>query len=207
MALRLQPFARPRILSMDALLTSTALVAFAEMGDKTQLLAMLLATRFRKPVPIIMGILFATLANHFLAALVGHSIAGVLTQDWFRYAVAASFIAMAAWTLIPDKIDEDEPLKAPSKAGVFMTTLVAFFLVEMGDKTQVATVALGAQFENVFAVTAGTTLGMMIANVPAVIFGEALAKKVPVRALQVGAALLFLVLGLWMIAGLLGWIG
>jgi Ca2+/H+ antiporter, TMEM165/GDT1 family len=207
MALRLQPFARPRILSMDALLTSTALVAFAEMGDKTQLLAMLLATRFRKPVPIIMGILFATLANHFLAALVGHSIAGVVTQDWFRYAVAASFIAMAAWTLIPDKIDEDEPLKAPSKAGVFLTTLIAFFLVEMGDKTQVATVALGAQFENVFAVTAGTTLGMMIANVPAVIFGEALAKKVPMRALQVGAALLFLVLGLWMIAGLMGWIG
>lgn len=207
MALRLQPFARPRILFMDALLTSTTLVALAEMGDKTQLLAMLLATRFRKPVPIIMGILFATLANHFLAALVGRSIADILTQDWFRYAVAASFIAMAAWTLIPDEIDEDEPLKAPSKAGVFLTTLIAFFLVEMGDKTQVATVALGAQFENVFAVTAGTTLGMMIANVPAVIFGEALAKKVPMRALQIGAALLFLVLGLWMIAGLQGWIG
>lgn len=207
MALRLQPFARPRILFMDALLTSTTLVALAEMGDKTQLLAMLLATRFRKPVPIIMGILFATLANHFLAALVGRSIADILTQDWFRYAVAASFIAMAAWTLIPDQIDEDEPLKAPSKAGVFLTTLIAFFLVEMGDKTQVATVALGAQFENVFAVTAGTTLGMMIANVPAVIFGEALAKKVPMRALQIGAALLFLVLGLWMIAGLQGWIG
>lgn len=207
MALRLQPFARPRILFMDALLTSTTLVALAEMGDKTQLLAMLLATRFRKPVPIIMGILFATLANHFLAALVGRSIADILTQDWFRYAVAASFIAMAAWTLIPDEIDEDEPLKAPSKAGVFLTTLIAFFLVEMGDKTQVATVALGAQFENVFAVTAGTTLGMMIANVPAVIFGEALAKKVPMRALQIGAALLFLALGLWMIAGLQGWIG
>ena len=121
---------------MDALLTSCALVALAEMGDKTQLLAMLLATRFRKPVPIILGILVATLANHFLAALVGHSIAGVLTQPWFRYAVAASFIAMAAWTLIPDKIDEDAPLKAPSKAGVFLTTLVAFFLVEMGDKTR-----------------------------------------------------------------------
>ncbi|EQB32944.1 TMEM165/GDT1 family protein [Sphingobium ummariense] len=192
---------------MEALLTSTALVALAEMGDKTQLLAMLLATRFRRPIPIILGILFATLANHFLAALVGHSIAGVLTQPWFRYAVAASFVAMAAWTLIPDKIDADEPLKAPSKAGVFATTLIAFFLVEMGDKTQVATVALGARFDNVFAVTAGTTLGMMIANVPAVLFGEALAKKVPMRALQVGAALLFLGLGLWMMADLLGWIG
>lgn len=191
---------------MEALYTSTALVTLAEMGDKTQLLAMLLATRFRKPVPIIFGILFATLANHFLAALVGHSIAGVLTQDWFRYAVALSFIAMAAWTLVPDTIDENAPLKAPSKAGVFVTTLVAFFLVEMGDKTQVATVALGAQFDNLLAVTAGTTLGMMIANVPAVLFGEALAKRVPMRALQVGAALLFLALGLWMLASLQRWV-
>ena len=192
---------------MEALFTSTALVALAEMGDKTQLLAMLLATRFRKPVPIIFGILIATIANHFLAALLGHSIAGVLTQDWFRYAVALSFIAMAAWTLVPDKIDEDAPLRAPSKAGVFLTTLVAFFLVEMGDKTQVATIALGARFDNLIAVTTGTTLGMMIANVPAVLFGEALARKVPMRALQVGAALLFLLLGLWMIADLVGWVG
>ncbi len=191
---------------MEALFASAALVTLAEMGDKTQLLAMLLATRFRKPVPVMMGILFATLANHFLAALVGHSMAGVLTQGWFRYAVALSFIAMAAWTLIPDKLDEDAPLKAPSRAGVFLTTLVAFFLVEMGDKTQVATVALGARFSSLAAVTAGTTLGMMIANVPAVLFGEALAKRVPMRALQVGAALLFLALGLWMLAGLLGWL-
>ena len=192
---------------MEAFFTSAALVALAEMGDKTQLLAMLLATRFRKPVPVIAGIFAATLANHFLAALVGHSVAGVLKEAWFRYAVAASFIAMAAWTLIPDKIDEDEPLRAPSKAGVFLTTLVAFFLVEMGDKTQVATVMLGARFDNVLAVTAGTTMGMMIANVPAVLFGDALAKKVPMRALQIGAALMFLGLGLWMIADLQGWIG
>ena len=192
---------------MEAFFTSAALVALAEMGDKTQLLAMLLATRFRKPVPVIAGIFAATLANHFLAALVGHSVAGVLKEAWFRYAVAASFIAMAAWTLIPDKIDEDEPLRMPSKAGVFLTTLVAFFLVEMGDKTQVATVMLGARFDNVLAVTAGTTMGMMIANVPAVLFGEALAKKVPMRALQIGAALMFLGLGLWMIADLQGWIG
>lgn len=192
---------------MEAFLTSTALVALAEMGDKTQLLAMLLATRFRKPVPIILGIFVATIVNHFLAAMVGHSIAGVLTQPWFRYAVAFSFIAMAAWTLVPDKIDEDAPLKAPSGAGIFVTTMIAFFLVEMGDKTQVATVALGAQFDNVLAVTAGTTFGMMLANVPAVLFGDVLAKKVPMRALQIGAALLFLLLGLWMIAGLIGWIG
>ncbi|MFZ2996161.1 TMEM165/GDT1 family protein [Sphingobium sp.] len=192
---------------MEALLTSASLVALAEMGDKTQLLAMLLATRFRRPVPIIFGILFATLANHFLAALLGHSIAGVLTQPWFRYAVALGFIAMAAWTLVPDKFDENEPLKAPSGAGVFVTTLVAFFLVEMGDKTQVATIALGARFDNLLAVTAGTTLGMMVANVPAVLFGEALSRKVPMRALQIVAALLFLGLGLWMIASLQGWVG
>lgn len=190
---------------MEAFLTSAALVALAEMGDKTQLLAMLLATRFRRPAPIILGIFCATIVNHFLAALVGHSIAGVLTQPWFRYAVAASFILMAGWTLIPDSIDADAPLAAPSKAGVFMTTLVAFFLVEMGDKTQVATVALGAQFDNLLAVTAGTTFGMMAANIPAVLFGEALAKRVPMRALQIGAALLFLGLGLWMIASLQGW--
>lgn len=191
---------------MEAFFTSTALVALAEMGDKTQLLAMLLATRFRKPMPIVLGILFATLANHFLAALVGQQVAGLLDAPWFRYAVAGGFIAMAAWTLIPDKIDADAPLKAPSQAGVFMTTLIAFFLVEMGDKTQVATVALGARFENVLSVTAGTTLGMMIANVPAVFFGEALAKRVPMRALQLCAAGLFLILGLWMIASLQGWV-
>ena len=190
---------------MEAFLTSAALVALAEMGAKTQLLAMLLATRFRRPAPIILGIFCATIANHFLAALVGHSIAGVLTQPWFRYAVAASFILMAGWTLIPDSIDADAPLAAPSKAGVFMTTLIAFFLVEMGDKTQVATVALGAQFDNLLAVTAGTTFGMMAANIPAVLFGEALAKRVPMRALQIGAALLCLGLGLWMIASLQGW--
>ena len=185
---------------MDALFTSTALVALAEMGDKTQLLAMLLATRFRKPVPIIFGILFATMANHFLAALIGHSIAGVLTQPWFRYAVAASFIAMAAWTLIPDKIDEDEPLKAPSKAGVFVTTLVAFFLVEMGDKTQIATVALAAQFQTLVPVVIGTTIGMLIANVPVVFAGDALVKRVPLKTMRISAALTFVALGVYALA-------
>ncbi|WP_443970365.1 TMEM165/GDT1 family protein [Sphingobium sp. CR28] len=190
---------------MDALLTSTALVALAEMGDKTQLLAMLLATRFRRPVPIICGIFAATLANHFLAALVGHQAAWLLDAPWFRIAVALGFIAMGLWMLVPDKLDEDEPLRAPAGAGVFLTTLIAFFLVEMGDKTQIATVALGARFENVIAVTAGTTLGMMIANVPAVLGGEALARRVPMRAMQIGAAVLFVLLGLWALAGAMGW--
>ena len=188
-------------------LASTAVVALAEIGDKTMLLAIVLAARLRAPWQILAGIFVATIANHGLAALVGQEVAGLLNAPWFRIAVALGFIAMAAWTLVPDKIDENEPLKAPSGAGVFMTTLIAFFLVEMGDKTQVATIALGARFDNLIAVTAGTTLGMMVANVPAVLFGEALAKKVPMRALQVGAALLFLGLGLWMIADLQGWIG
>lgn len=182
---------------MDAFLTSAGLVALAEMGDKTQLLAMLLATRFRRPLPIIGGIFAATLANHFLAALVGHEAAGLLDALWFRVAVPLGFIAMGIWMLVPDKLDEGESLKGPARAGVFVTTLVAFFLVEMGDKTQVATVALGARFGNLWAVTAGTTLGMMIANVPAVLFGDALVKHIPMRALQLGAALLFVLLGIW----------
>jgi putative Ca2+/H+ antiporter (TMEM165/GDT1 family) len=184
-------------MQIEALYTSTALVALAEMGDKTQLLAMLLATRFRRPVPIILGILVATLANHFLAALVGHAVAGVLTQPWFRYAIAGSFIAMAAWTLIPDKFDEDAPLHAPSGAGVFLTTLIAFFLVEMGDKTQIATVALGARFHNIAWVAAGTTIGMMLANIPAVYLGEAATKIVPLKYVRIGAAVIFLGLGVW----------
>jgi Ca2+/H+ antiporter, TMEM165/GDT1 family len=190
---------------MDAFLTATALVALAEMGDKTQLLAILLATRFRKPGPIIAGILVATLANHFLAALLGQQIAGILDAPWFRIAVALGFIAMGLWTLVPDKIDEAAPLKAPSGAGVFVTTLVVFFIVEMGDKTQIATVALGAQFSNLLAVTAGTTLGMMIANVPAVLLGEALVKRVPMDAMRYGAAALFVVLGAWMLVRQIGW--
>lgn len=190
--------------SMEAFFTSTALVALAEMGDKTQLLAMLLATRLRKPVPIILGIFCATIANHFLAALVGHEVAGLLDGPLFRYAVAAGFIAMAIWTLIPDRMDDDEG-GTKSRTGVFLTTLIAFFLVEMGDKTQVATVALGARFPNVYAVTAGTTFGMMIANVPAVLLGETLVRRIPIRAMQFTAAFLFLGLGLWMIASLQGW--
>lgn len=189
---------------MDALLTSTAVVALAEIGDKTQLLAIVLATRFSKPLAIIAGILAATLANHFLAALVGSQVASILEGDWFRYLIAFSFIAMAAWTLIPDKLDDDE--QKPSRFGAFVTTLIAFFLVEMGDKTQVATVALGARFHDVIMVTLGTTLGMMLANVPAVLFGNSVLKVVPLSVVRYTAAGLFLILGLWVLAQTAGWL-
>ena len=182
---------------LEALLTSTAVVALAEIGDKTQLLAIVLATRFRRPMPIILGILAATLANHFLAALAGERIAYLLDGPWFRYLIAASFILMAGWTLIPDKFEEET--EKPARFGAFFTTLIAFFLVEMGDKTQIATIALGAQFQNVIAVTGGTTLGMMIANVPAVFLGNELIKRVPLKSVRIVAALLFLALGIWLL--------
>ncbi|KTE30475.1 MULTISPECIES: TMEM165/GDT1 family protein [unclassified Sphingopyxis] len=182
---------------MEALFTSTAVVALAEIGDKTQLLAILLATRFNKPLPIILGILVATLANHALAALLGASAAAFLDSPVFRYAIGASFIAMAAWTLIPDKLDDDQAPKP--RFGAFVTTLIAFFLVEMGDKTQVATIALGAQYQSVALVTAGTTLGMMIANVPAIFLGHELLKRVNLDTVRKIAAGLFLVIGLWVL--------
>lgn len=183
---------------MEALLTSTAVVALAEIGDKTQLLAILLATRFRKPWPIVGGIFVATLANHFLAALVGEQVASVLDGVWFRYAIAASFVAMALWTLVPDKIDDLED--KPARFGAFLTTVIAFFLVEMGDKTQIATVALGARFHAVLPVMAGTTVGMLLANVPAVFLGHELIKRVPLNVVRMVAALLFLLIGLWLAA-------
>ncbi len=183
---------------MEAFLTSTAVVALAEIGDKTQLLAIVLATRFKRPLPIILGILAATLANHFLAALVGETVANILDGQWFRYAVAISFILMAGWTLIPDKFEDEE--QAVGRFGAFLTTLIAFFLVEMGDKTQIATVALGAQFQAVGWVTMGTTLGMMLANVPAVFLGNELIKRVPLRTVRIVAALLFLAIGIWLLA-------
>lgn len=190
---------------MEALFTSTAVVALAEIGDKTQLLAILLATRFQKPLPIVLGIFVATVANHFLAALLGAQVAAILDGQWFRYAIAASFIAMAAWTLIPDKMDEDEA--KPARFGAFVTTVIAFFLVEMGDKTQVATIALGARFHDILPVTMGTTLGMMIANVPAVFLGHEVLKRVPLDAVRRVAAALFLVIGLWVLAQTAGWVG
>jgi putative Ca2+/H+ antiporter (TMEM165/GDT1 family) len=190
---------------IEAIATSTAIVALAEIGDKTQLLAIVLAARFKRPWPIIAGILVATLANHFLAALAGSAAAGWFDGVWFRYAVAAGFLAMAAWTLVPDKLDDDEA-PGPARFGAFLTTLAAFFIVEMGDKTQVATIALGARFHDALAVTLGTTLGMMLANVPAVLLGGELVRRVPLQAVRVAAAALFAVLGGWLLlvtAGLL----
>lgn len=189
---------------LEAFLTSTAVVTLAEIGDKTQLLAIVLAARFKRPWPIVAGIFAATLANHFLAALVGEQAAAFLDGLWFRYAVAASFILMAAWTLVPDKLDEDE--QKPPRFGAFATTLITFFLVEMGDKTQIATIALGARFQSIVPVMAGTTLGMMIANVPAVFFGHELIRRVPLHIVRWIAATLFLIMGLWLLAQTAGWI-
>lgn len=190
---------------MEAFFSSTALVALAEIGDKTQLLALVLAARFRKPLPIVIGILFATLANHALAALLGATAAAWLKGPWFKIAVAIGFIAMGLWTLIPDKLDEDEAPKA--RYGAFLTTLVAFFLVEIGDKTQIATIALGARYESVLAVTAGTTLGMLLANVPVVLLGDALIRRVPLKAVRIAAAILFVGMGVWLLAYGVAWTG
>jgi len=184
---------------MESFLISTGIVALAEIGDKTQLLAFILAAKFRKPLPIILGILIATLANHGFAGALGAWITTLLGPETLRWVLGLSFIAMAVWTLIPDKFDEDEAKLA--KFGVFGTTLIAFFLAEMGDKTQVATVALAAQFNALFAVVAGTTLGMMIANVPAVLLGDRIAERIPVRVVHAIAAVIFALLG---IATLLG---
>jgi putative Ca2+/H+ antiporter (TMEM165/GDT1 family) len=184
---------------LSAFLASIAVVALAEIGDKTMLLAIVLAARLRKPWQIIAGILVATMANHALAALVGSEVAGLVDAPWFRTAVALGFIAMGLWTLVPDKLDDDES-GFKTRGGAFLTTLVAFFLVEMGDKTQVATIALGAQYQAVLAVAAGTTLGMMIANVPAVFLGEELVKRVSLKATRIAAALLFVILGTWQLA-------
>ncbi|MBL8554569.1 MAG: TMEM165/GDT1 family protein [Phenylobacterium sp.] len=178
---------------MEAFLVSAGLVAIAEIGDKTQLLAIMLAARFRRPVPIILGILAATLANHGLAAGLGVLIAQWLTGPLFQAVVGLGFIVMAAWALIPDK--EDEGAAAASAGGVFLTTLVAFFLVEIGDKTQIATTLLAARFHELLLVTAGTTFGMMLANVPAVLLGEAATRVVPLRYVRIGAAVVFALIG------------
>ncbi len=178
---------------MEAFLVSTGIVALSEIGDKTQLLALLLAARFRRPVPIILGILVSTLVNHALAGAVGEGIARALGPDLLRWVIGGSFLAMAAWMLVPDKIDEVEDGR--QRFGVFGTTVIAFFLAEMGDKTQIATVALAARYTDLLAVVAGTTLGMMLANVPAVLLGDVVARKVSMRLVHAIAALIFAVLG------------
>jgi putative Ca2+/H+ antiporter (TMEM165/GDT1 family) len=184
---------------MQAFLVSTGVVALAEIGDKTQLLAFILAAKFRKPVPIIIGILVATLANHGFAGALGSWITSVISPATLRWVIGISFIGMAIWTLIPDRFDEDDAKLA--RFGVFGTTLVAFFLAEMGDKTQVATVALAAQYQAFFSVVAGTTLGMMIANVPAVLLGDRIAHRMPVRLVHAIAAAIFAILGVATLAG------
>lgn len=184
---------------MEAFLISTGLVALAEIGDKTQLLALLLAARFRKPWPIVWGILVATVANHALAGWLGMLLARWLTDDILRWVLGVGFLAMAVWMLIPDKLD-DQP-DTQSRWGVFGTTCVLFFLAEMGDKTQIATVALAAQFNAWLAVVLGTTLGMMIANAPAVWLGDRMAHRLPVRAIHIGAAVLLAALGIWALWG------
>ncbi len=184
---------------MEAFLTSTSIVAVAEMGDKTQLLSFVLAARFRKPWPIVLGILLATLANHFLAGAVGAWIASLVSPATLKWIVAIAFFAFGLWALKPDELEEDPAM--PS-AGVFLTTLVAFFLVEMGDKTQLATVALAARYDSLVAVVLGTTLGMMIANAPAVWMGEKLAHRVNMTYMRRVAAALFVVLG---VLTLLAW--
>jgi Ca2+/H+ antiporter, TMEM165/GDT1 family len=179
---------------MEALYISTGVVALAEMGDKTQLLAFILAARFKKPVPIILGILCATLVNHGLAGALGAWITSVVSPDVMRWVLGLSFIGMAIWTLIPDKIEEEETQIA-QKLGVFGATLVTFFLAEMGDKTQIATVALAAHYGAPLLVVIGTTLGMLIADIPAVFVGNKFTEKIPMKLVHSIAAVIFAVMG------------
>ena len=186
----------------DALLLSTGAVALAEIGDKTQLLALLLAARFRRPWPIVGGILLATLLNHALAAWIGQVAAQWLTPDILRWVVAASFIGIALWTLKPDTLDQDAALPA---RGAFVATAIAFFIAETGDKTQVATVLLAVRYDPLWQVVAGTTAGMLLANVPVVLLGSRFAARLPLKAARLTAAGVFLALGLWAaIAGIGG---
>ena len=186
-------------LSMEAFLISTGVVALAEIGDKTQLLALVLAARFRKPVPIVFGILVATLLNHALAGTLGAVIARLVDPQVLRWVLALSFIAMAVWMLIPDRLDDELP--KPPRFGVFLTTLCAFFLLEMGDKTQIATVVLAAKYPQLVAVIAGTTFGMMLANIPAVLLGEVAAKKLPLKLVHAICAAVFAIIGVVMLFG------
>ena len=185
---------------MEAFLVSAGIVALAEIGDKTQLLALLLSARYRRPVPIILGILVSTLANHALAGYVGAWVAAKVGPDLMRWILGLSFLAMAVWILIPDKVD-DGATSQRARFGIFGTTAIAFFLLEMGDKTQIATIALAAKYPSLAAVVAGTTVGMMLANVPAVLLGEVASKKLPLKLVHGIAAALFAVLGILVLLG------
>ena len=180
---------------MEAFLVSTGIVALAEMGDKTQLLALILAARFKKPWPIVAGILVATLVNHALAGAAGAWVTTLISPQMLRWILGASFLAMAAWMLVPDKLDADDEEKPP-RYGVFLTTVIVFFLAEMGDKTQIATVMLAARYDAIVGVVAGTTLGMMLANAPVVWLGERVTRLVPLRIVHIVSALIFAGLGL-----------
>jgi Ca2+/H+ antiporter, TMEM165/GDT1 family len=180
---------------MEAFLVSTGIVALAEMGDKTQLLALVLAARFKKPWPIVAGILIATLVNHALAGAAGAWVTTLIGPQMLRWILGASFLAMAAWMLVPDRLDAQEDEKPP-RYGVFFTTVLVFFLAEMGDKTQIATVMLAARYDAIASVVAGTTLGMMLANAPVVWLGERVTRLVPLRAVHIVSALIFAGLGL-----------
>lgn len=185
----------------QAFLVSTGAVALAEIGDKTQLLSLVLAARYRKPMPIILGVLFATLVNHAGAGALGAWLGALVTPSVMRWALAASFVAMGLWILVPDKLDEGEAEVNRTRLGVFGATVVTFFLAEMGDKTQIATVALAARFHDFFGVVAGTTLGMMIANVPAILLGDRFAHKLPTKLVHGIAAVMFVVLGVLALMG------
>ena len=181
--------------SMEAFLVSTGVVALGEMGDKTQLLAFLLAAKFKRPLPIVLGVLTATLVNHTAAGALGAWIAQALGPDILRWVIGVGFLAMAGWMLIPDKMDEGSAGEGMGRFGVFGTTVITFFLAEMGDKTQIATVALAARYDTLVPVVAGTTLGMMLADVPAVFLGDRIAQKVNMRLVHGISALIFAVLG------------
>ena len=179
---------------MEAFLISTAIVGIAEIGDKTQILSLMLAARFQRPLPIIGGILCATIANHAAAGLAGTVFGGLLHGPWMRWILGLSFLSVAVWALFPDKVDDDDTPKLGAY-GAFCATLVAFFLAEIGDKTQIATIGLAARFEAFVPVVAGTTLGMMLANIPAVLLGDRLAGRLPLRAIRITAAIVFAALG------------
>ena len=184
-------------MEQQAFLVSTSVVALAEMGDKTQLLSLILAARYRKPLPIIFGILAATLLNHAMAGALGAWLSSLMSPTTLSWVMAAAFIGMGLWILVPDKLDEDDVALPKKQMGVFFATLSAFFLAEMGDKTQFATIALAAQYSDVFTVVFGTTLGMMMANAPAVYLGNRFAQRLPTKIVHIVAAVIFIVIGVW----------
>ena len=182
-------------MAQEAFWVSTSVVTLAEMGDKTQLLSLILAARYRKPVPIVLGILVATLLNHALAGALGAWLSSLMSPTTLNWVMALAFIAMGLWILVPDKLDEDDVALPKKQMGVFFATLTAFFLAEMGDKTQFATIALAAQYSDVFTVVLGTTLGMMMANVPAVYLGNRFAERLPTKMVHIVAAVIYIVIG------------